>query len=384
MDASISAAFTSACINGAAFFIHSDGGAAFRREERGEVGILKGKTGGVKKTILLTGGTGFLGSNLLRGLLGTHSVILLKRSFSDVRRIRDLMPQVRAYDADRDAFPRVFAENRVDLVIHCATNYGRRSVSVTEMTEANLILPLRLIQEAKAHGVSAFINTDTILDKRVNAYSLSKSQFVDWMRQFSESMVCVNIALEHFYGPFDDRSKFVTKVVSDLIEGVGHIDLTPGKQRRDFIFIDDVVTAFHKVIDFSFSAAKSFYHFEVGTGRSIAIGDFVRMAKELTGNSSTELRFGAIPYRRNEIMESRVDVAELVRLGWRPRTSIREGLRKLIESERGESDEISYNRGVRFPGSQSRARDAARGPRAGHPRQPQPSRKRSKPSLAER
>lgn len=313
-----------------------------------------------KKTILLTGGTGFLGSCLLRELIGTFSIVLLKRTSSDVSRIAGLMPSLRAYDIDREVFRRVFSENRIDLIIHCATNYGRRAVPVTEITDANLILPLRLIQEAKAHGVSAFINTDTILDKRINAYSLSKSQFVDWMRQFSESLVCANVALEHFYGPFDDRSKFVTKVVSDLLDGVSHIDLTPGLQKRDFIYIDDVVAAFRRVIDFAFGAERAFFHFEVGTGKTISIGEFVRMAKRLSGNSTTELRFGTIPYRKNEVMESRVNISALLKLGWRPRVSVREGLGKLIRMERGARHEIYDNRGMWIPGSKPRSRGYAR------------------------
>lgn len=292
------------------------------------------KAAGPRKTILLTGGTGFLGSNLLKRLIGTHSFIVIKRSFSNVGRIQEMLPLLRTYDTDRVAIQRVFSENKIDLIIHCATNYGRKSVSLTEMTEANLILPLQLIQEAQAHGVSAFINTDTILDKRVSAYSLSKSQFVDWMRQASDSFVCVNVALEHFYGPLDDRSKFVTKVVTDLLSGVERIDLTPGQQRRDFIYIDDVVTAFEKVIEFTSSAEKAFYHFEVGTGRTVGIEEFVRMAKELVGNTETNLRFGAVPYRKNEVMESHVDISALLKLGWKPLTEVHDGLKKMIQLER--------------------------------------------------
>ena len=54
-----------------------------------------------------------------------------------------------------------------------------------------------------------FINTDTILDKRINAYSLSKSQFKEWMSFGFENVKFTNIALEHFFGPFDTTTKFV-------------------------------------------------------------------------------------------------------------------------------------------------------------------------------
>ena len=301
--------------------------------------------------ILLTGGTGFLGSNLLARLVGKHSVIVLKRSFSDTGRIKHLLKKVRTYDIDRVPVKEVFDANKIDLVIHCATNYGRSSVPFTEITGANLILPLHLIQESREHGVAAFINTDTILDKGVSAYSLSKSQFVDWMKQFAESLICIDMALEHFYGPFDDRSKFVAKIILDLLNRVERIELTPGRQKRDFIYIEDIVSAFERVIDFTRSAAKSFYRFEVGTAQTIEIRDFVQMAKTLAGNTTTHLDFGALPYRGNEVMESRVDISALLALGWKPQTPLQKGLKETIQLEEKALNEISHNRRLRVPGN---------------------------------
>ena len=58
---------------------------------------------------------------------------------------------------------------------------------------------------------------DTILDKRINSYSLSKKQFLDWLDFFSEEIVCINILLEHFFGAFDSPSKFTTFIIKELI-----------------------------------------------------------------------------------------------------------------------------------------------------------------------
>ena len=285
--------------------------------------------------VLLTGGTGYLGSSLLRALVGRgDSVVLLKRSFSNVARIADLLPMVTSFDTDRVPLEAAFQQHPIDLVVNCATDYGRKSGEPLQILDANLAFPLALLSLCKRHGVPRFVNTDTILDKRVSHYSLSKKQFLDWFKLASAELACVNVALEHFYGPGDDKTKFVSAMISLLLQGVPGIDLTPGEQKRDFIHISDVVAAFLLIIDHSRSLDRGFHGFEVGTGQPIPIRQILGLVKEIAGNQTTELRFGALPYRDNEVMESRVNLESLRRLGWEPRTDLGAGLTQTIQLER--------------------------------------------------
>lgn len=286
-------------------------------------------------SILLTGGTGYLGSNLLRHLVrGGHHVTLLKRSFSNCTRIAEYVPFVKSYDLNVTSLEQIFGENQFDCVLHCATNYGRREESAGNIIAANLLLPLQLLELSVSHKVKTFINTDTLLDKRVSAYSLSKRQFVSWLEHFSTGLSCINVALEHFYGPFDDDSKFASHIVHSLIKNVETIDLTLGEQKRDFVYIDDVVAAFIKIIEFSASASKGFHSFEVGSGTLIRIRDFAELARTISGNTKTVLNFGALPYRTNEVMVSKVDISSLAALGWQAQVSVREGLIRTFAAER--------------------------------------------------
>lgn len=287
-----------------------------------------------RQSLLLTGGTGFLGSNLLRRLVADRfDVVLLKRATSNPSRIATLLPSVKTYDIGTGVVERIFDENRIETVLHCATNYGRDS-SPTDILETNLILPLRLLQLASDRGARCFINTDTILDKRVSEYSLSKRQFAEWLELYGTRLVCASVALEHFYGPDDDPTKFISGVIRDLLLGVERIRLTPGAQRRDFIHVDDVVEAFVRILSFCAETTPGFYAFQVATNLPTTIREVVEEIRELAGGPKTVLDFGALPYRANEVMDAAVDTASLRALGWKPRIGRREGLKRTIEAER--------------------------------------------------
>lgn len=283
----------------------------------------------------MTGGTGFLGSALLRSLADRDTeLVVLKRSTSDCSRLAGLEGRVRLVDLDRTRLADVFDGHSFDAIVHCATNYGRADVPPTEIVEANLTLPLRLLQLAHERGVRTFVNSDTILDKRVNHYSLSKAQFVDWLGEYADRLTCINVALEHFYGPGDDPSKFVTQVLRALLRGEPVIEFTPGEQRRDFVYIDDVVQAFVTVLDRLAGRPNGLHRVEIGSGQSVRIVDFVRLAQRLAGGEGTRLVFGALDYRPHEVMESRADLAVLSQLGWVPCVTLEDGLRSTIEGER--------------------------------------------------
>lgn len=279
---------------------------------------------------LLTGATGFLGSRILRALLHAgHEVVILKRSFSDTRRIADLLSSVWAFDSDRDSVDAPFRKaDRFDAVVHCATCYGRAGENYVDVFEANTAFPLRLLDAAAGSGVGVFINSDSVLPKDINEYSLAKAHFREWARYVGEreKIGIANLKFDHFYGPGDDSNKFTSFVMESCRANIEEINLTAGGQQRDFIYIDDVVSAYLVVLK-TVALQSAFYReYEVGTGRSVTIRKFVETVHALT-NSSTRLNFGAIPYRRHELMISHMDIAPLVSMGWAPRFSLEDGIK---------------------------------------------------------
>jgi CDP-paratose synthetase len=279
------------------------------------------------KRIFITGATGYLGSLISKELVNSnHTLFCLKRKKSIFDRVNDIKNKISWVDIEHIHFDDFFSKNKIDVILHCATNYGRGIFDPSEIIDSNLILPLRILHSAAANNVKTFINTDTFLDKRVNNYSLSKKHFSEWLQSYSVHIRAIDVILEHFYGPGDDPTKFVTDMITRLLKNVDNIDLTPGEQKRDFIYIDDVVNAFKIIIDNTENISNGYSRFEVGSSKSIAIRDLLIKIKNKLPQNNTYLNFGAINYRSNEIMDSNINVLELTKLGWKPQKSLDEGL----------------------------------------------------------
>lgn len=280
--------------------------------------------------VLLAGGTGYLGSKMVEALVGAgHRVVVLKRPASSLARLIRFIGKIELRDVEAG-----LDGVRADAVLHCATDYGRSGQGREAMVQANVLFPLRLLEWAATHGVKAFLNADTALPTATSDYALSKAQFRQWLERDTAPPVRVNAAIEHFYGPDDDPSRFVSHVIGRLLAGAPQLELTAGAQERDFIHVDDVVAALARLLEWSAQAPAGLHRFEVGSGRTISIRNLVERIRDLTGNQATRLAFGALPYRAGEVMKSHADVAPLLALGWRPAVPLEEGLRRTIEAER--------------------------------------------------
>jgi CDP-paratose synthetase len=288
-------------------------------------------------TILLSGATGFLGSYLLKSFIDNgHKVISLKRSTSNTYRIDEYLDKTIIYDIDTTNISKIFQKYQIDIVINTVTNYGRKDTEISSILDTNLIFGLKLLEESINYNVKAFINTDTLLDRNINSYSLSKGQLVDWMKFLANKTTkIINIKIEHMYGPLDDENKFIYWLINQLKQNVKSIDLTSGIQKRDFIYINDIVNAYETIIK-SIDKISNYEEFELGSGNSIEVKKFIELIyHELLNNKTIEtlLNFGAIEYRANENMNMQADIEKLKNIGWKPTVSIENGIKKILKEK---------------------------------------------------
>lgn len=289
----------------------------------------------ISKRIIVSGASGYLGSRLVHEMLRQNFLITaIINKTSDFSNFAQYQKNLKI--VERKNLKSAF-EEKVDGILHTATLYGRRGESNSEILDCNLAFPLELLQEATKHNVAFFINTDTSIDKATNAYSLSKKQFVEWAEFLArdEKISFINVILEHFFGPDNNNTNFISSIISSLRSGKEKIDLTEGKQKRDFIYIDDAISAFMIILKNCF-AQKNFLssqNFNIASGKPISIRQAVETIHRLS-NSSVELCFSALPYRKFEKMESEVDISALEKLGWKPKISFEEGIKKILEAEK--------------------------------------------------
>ena len=290
------------------------------------------------KTILLTGATGYIGNRLGKSLLADgYNIIAVhlnhNENFSYDKKYESQVTKVFLSDM---AIKEIFGKNKIDGVIHTSTLYGRSGEQIADIIKANVVFPVEIISNAIKNNVEFFINTDTILNKFISPYALTKSNLTEWMEMFADSIKMIDVKLDHFYGPNDKNTKFVAAMLEKLLNNEEKIDLTEGTQTRDFIYIDDVLEVYRVVLNnIDKMSLGQVATFEVGTNKKTSIRYVVKKLKELTG-AKTELKFGAIPYRKNEMLDYDVNTTALRLLGWEPKVSIDEGLLKIVQAEKGE------------------------------------------------
>jgi nucleoside-diphosphate-sugar epimerase len=291
----------------------------------------------MQNKILLTGATGFLGSHLLKRLIAAGAdVVILVRETSNKERINNLEGfSTFTINQQLSNINALFEMYHIDTIIHLATEYGRNS-PYSSVLESNVLLPIRLIEAADKNKLNLFVNTDSFFSKfqdysYLREYIMSKKIFIDYLKTLSDLQV-FNLQLEHIYGEFDSKTKFITSLIERMFVNEKFIELTEGSQKRDFIYVSDVVDAYMTVLT-NTKVLGQYVDFEVGTGSSISVKDFVSQIHQIMGSKS-ELLFGALPSRVNEIQDSKANSLVLCKLGWSPKFITETAIKRIVTVEK--------------------------------------------------
>ena len=287
----------------------------------------------VMEQILVTGATGFIGSHLVERLIhDKYDVIILKRSTSDTWRIKDVLHQVKKYDLDKTGIETIFQNEAVGLIIHLATNYGRQGETIKDIIESNITFPSVLIDSALKKGLKGIVNIDTSAIDACSFYASTKKAFLHILNYFNKhnGVKIASLQLQYVYGPKDDDSKFIPRLIKSVIRAET-IDASPGMQKRDFVFVEDVVDAFIRTIDFMEKIDKDFITLEIGSGKSISLRNFAAIVEDLASKKSW-INWGSLAYRKNEIFDSKAHIEKTKELlDWCPKYTLNAGLRKTID-----------------------------------------------------
>lgn len=288
-----------------------------------------------KKNILIAGINGFLGSHMAIFLKQNYNIIGLEYKLENLFRIKN--EGFTVYESNNnDTLENIFEKHQIQTVINVATVYRRQGEPISSLLQTNVNLSVRLLELSIKYNVEQYFNTDSFFNDSKFSYSylfdytLSKKQALEWIKLLAHNTNCKvsNMKIFHMYGENDAQGKFIPGIIEKIKSGERSLDLTLGEQTRDFIYVIDVVSAFEHLI-VNVDKLNQYQEFHIGTGESHSIKELVSLIKELIG-SSIDLKFGELPYRDGEIMNSSITNFKLFELGWRPVYSLKEGVKKII------------------------------------------------------
>ena len=303
--------------------------------------------------ILVTGASGFVGSRLVRRLVKTGAdVHLFLRSSSDTRRLGDVPGHMERHGADltdpstlRTTVRRV----RPRTVFHCASWGGHPGqTDVAAIFGTNLVGTFHLLAACEEAGFDRFVHIGSSSEygmktapmseedepAPVDAYGASKAGATLWCRAaaISRGLPIVTLRLFSPYGPWDDPARLIPAAARAFLDGRSP-QLASPSGTRDFVHIDDVVDACLLAATVPSAAGEIV---NVGSGRQATAGEVVDILSRLVPGAPSPA-WGVLPPRPGPSVWV-ADIGKARRLlGWEPKVSLEEGLRRTVEWMRNET-----------------------------------------------
>lgn len=310
------------------------------------------------KKILVTGGAGFIGSHIVDRLSSENKVTVLDNLFtgslSNLEKSQDRITFVKGDIRDRELVNDIVAE--VEYIFHLAAHVGNiRSLKDPYFDmEVNIGGMLNLLEACRHSNIKRFVYSSSGAifgearylpideDHPLNPespYAVSKLAAEKYALAFYKVYGLPTVVLRYFnaYGPRQDTSEYANAIsifLSRTREGKPLTIFGDGGQTRDFIFIDDIVTA--NILAACHPAAIGEI-FNISTGVVHSINQLVRIISEVAGR---EIPFSYAAPRTGEVRHSQANIDKARKiLAYHPKIDLKEGLRRtwqaLIQNKPG-------------------------------------------------
>jgi len=271
----------------------------------------------MNKRAFVTGGTGFVGSHLVRGLLKAGwDVSVIVRETSKLDMLSDVCKRitVHKYTGEINQLTEAMIECKPSVVFHVASLFlsSHKPEQINALIESNILFGNQLLEAMVNADVRHFINTSTSWEhyenkefSPVNLYAATKRAFQDIMQFYIEAKGIKAITLKLFdtYGADDPRSKLLNLLMRIAVTGE-KLAMSPGEQEIDLVHIDDVVQAYliaaQRLRD---GEVMSHELYGVGTDQPLTLKALAAIIEKQTGKT-LNVEWGGRPYREREMMET--------------------------------------------------------------------------------
>jgi ADP-L-glycero-D-manno-heptose 6-epimerase len=291
----------------------------------------------------ITGGAGFIGSNLARALAQRGADVLVVDDLTASEKFRNLAGITIAEYYDRQEFASLIDRgdtvlDQIEAVLHQGANTTTTETDGRLMMRDNFAdskriaefclsrrIPLVYASSAAVYGNGPSFREEPACEAPVNVYGFSKLTFDQWMRRAVKNTVSRVVGLRYFnvYGPGERHKGAMASMVFQLYNQLrttdrmrlfgDHDGWRAGEQRRDFVHVDDVVRVNLWFLDHPSASGI----FNVGTGRSRSFNELATLLAQRAGRG--EVEYVSIPdtLRMSYQSVTEADLSRLRAIGYR-------------------------------------------------------------------
>ena len=299
---------------------------------------------------LVTGGAGFIGSNIVRRLVTDGHTVRILDNFSSGRRenIADLLSKVELIEGDiRDYWTVVRAVRDIDCVLNQAAlpSVPRSVENPLTSNAVNIDGTLNMLEASRQAGVKRFVTASSSsvygeteeLPKReamvpspLSPYAISKLTNEYYCRVYWQLYKFPTVALRYYniFGPYQDPKSEYAAVVPRFITALQAkrppIVYGDGEQSLDFTFIDNCVQANLLAASSDGMVGQAF---NVGCGAQYTLNQLLDYLRQIM---KTDVKANYEPPRAGDIRHSYAAIEQIKKFGYQPSVDFKEGLKRTV------------------------------------------------------
>ncbi len=313
------------------------------------------------KTILITGGAGFIGSTLATKLLEKNNKVVVIDNFNDyydpkikyknISKIKD-NENFKIYSIDirdRENIKKVFNENHIDIIVHLAAMAGVRPSIENPILyqEVNGLGTQIILEEAKLHDIRNLVlassssvygncketpfREDMIVDFAISPYAATKKAN-EVMAHVYHKLYDMNIIMLRFftvYGPKQRPDLAINKFTRLILNDEPIPMYGDGTTSRDYTYIDDIVSGIIKSCDYVENNKNVYEIINLGSNNPISLKEMIKIIGEVLGK---EPKINQLPMQPGDVDITYADISKAEKLlGYKPSITFKEGIEKFFE-----------------------------------------------------